>query len=82
MNELRTDPCKGCRAPVIWRNTPSGATMPLDPEPVEEAVGTYVIVSASHCRPSEPMFDAPDAVHYMSHWATCPVADTFKVKKS
>lgn len=70
--------CKGCRAPVVWRYTPNGKAMPLDAAPVPPGEGTYVIESLMHCRRSEPMFDGADAVHYMNHWATCPVADQFR----
>lgn len=59
---------------------PSGNRMPLDPEPVPPAQGTYVITDRDYCRPSEPMFDGPDVDHFMNHWTTCPKADEFKVK--
>lgn len=74
----RQSVCAGCRAPVIWRYTPSGAKMPLDAEPVAPAQGTYVIEDAVHCRQSEPMFDDPGVDHHMNHWTTCPVSDRFR----
>lgn len=73
--------CKGCGRPIIWAYTEAGKRMPLDPEPVPDAlVGTFVI-TGNQCRSSSPMFDSPDTVHHMAHWSSCPVADSFRGKK-
>lgn len=74
-----TRPCTGCGQPLIWAYTPNGKPMPLDPDPVPPARGTYV-VDGKHCRPSEPLTDPPETQHHMNHWATCPRADDFKTK--
>lgn len=71
--------CAGCGRQILWRFTPDGARMPLDPEPRPLAErGTYVLRNATHCRPSEPMFDPPGTEHHMNHWSSCPNADEFK----
>lgn len=70
--------CRGCGAPVIWRYTQGGRLMPLDAEPGEAyAPGTFVLLGPTECRPADQMFDT-GAVFYMNHWATCPVADSFR----
>lgn len=78
---MKTNPCDGCGKPIFWAYTERGKPMPLDPDPVDPATGTYV-VTGKHCRASQPMFDPPDAVHYMSHFATCPDAESFKKGKT
>ena len=74
--------CRGCGKTILWRYTPAGNRMPLDPEPVPPAQGTYVIVDKDYCRPSEPMFDGQGTDHHMNHWTTCVKRDEFRPKGS
>jgi hypothetical protein len=34
----------------------------------------------AHCRPGEPLLDAPGTTYYLNHWSSCSVADQFKAK--
>jgi hypothetical protein len=77
---MKTTRCDGCGKPIFWAYTERGKPMPLDPDPVEPATGTYV-VSGKHCRASQPMFDPPQTVHYMNHWTTCTHRDEFRRPK-
>ncbi len=73
--------CSGCKAPVRWRYTPSGARQILDHEPIPHyAAGAYVIESDTHCRPAEPLLDQGQTL-FMNHWATCPKHDDFRTKR-
>lgn len=70
--------CTGCGAPILFRFTPNGRRMPLNPEPLTEyAQGAYVLDGEYGCRPAEPMFDAGKDM-LLNHWATCPQRDMFK----
>ena len=81
-DEPRRAVCAGCSAPVIWRFTPAGKRMPLDPDPVASpAPGTFRLEGEHRCIPAEPMFDPPGSTYYLAHWATCPQADQFKPHK-
>jgi hypothetical protein len=76
--------CKGCGQPIMWRTTPNGKPMPLEVTytraPVE-ATGTYVLTSKNGCLPFDLRAHGRTAFRYMNHWATCPVADSFKEKR-
>lgn len=79
---MKTVPCTGCRKPIVWRWTPNEKRMPLDPEPLDPAPGTYVIEDNDYCRPSEPLMDGPEVIHRMNHWVSCTSVDQFKRRKS
>ena len=73
--------CRSCQAPIIWARTERGKRMPLDAEPVCDAIaetrGLFVLRERDHA-------DSPLAIaawglegtepHYRSHFATCPNA--------
>lgn len=76
-----TTPCRGCGVRVLWVTTLAGKRMPLDPNPV--ATGNVAL------RPD--LFGVPVAVYitrenpaqkgellYLSHFATCSMADPFR----
>ena len=62
--------CGSCGREIMWVKSPAGANLPLDARPMTaytlDAVGPPVTVVRAH----------PDEVLYVSHFATCPSADT------
>lgn len=60
--------CRGCRRPIVWRETIRGKWIAFDTNP--DVVRRYQ--SAGNGRLIEEVI--PDA----PHWRTCPVAGTFK----
>lgn len=61
--------CRGCSAPIVWAETEQGKRMPLDATPLKRAVRV----------PSdrgEMVVRIEDT--WTPHWATCPVASSFK----
>jgi len=70
--------CSGCHQRIRWAYTPAGKAMPFDPDPVTAPdQGTYVL-EGKHARKPEPLFDT---VFHLTHYATCPKADDFRLKK-
>ena len=75
--------CKGCGAEIDWIMTHTGKYMPVDPEPVFVAVddGSDVFVTDEgeviHGR-EVPANDGSAEVAFVSHWATCPAASSFR----
>lgn len=76
--------CKGCGREIIWRKTPSGKSMPVDPEPVlywPRTRGSGKVVNLNgavvSCTFNGPMTE-PGEYGYVPHWATCPAAGDFK----
>lgn len=78
----RTAPCRGCGADIIWKYTEAGKRMPLNAESIPEPVAGAYRIDGQHCIAAQPMFDPPGTVYRLNHWATCPVADSFKEKRS
>lgn len=79
--------CRSCQAPIMWTRTTAGELMPLDLDPVS---GGNVVLTGHHvegkqgglvpqCKVEPPtlsLFD--EAVRYVSHFATCPEANTWR----
>lgn len=73
--------CRSCGAEILWARTERGKRMPLDAEPIADAItetrGLFVLREPDHQ-------DGPLAVaawglegteaHYRSHFASCPFA--------
>lgn len=73
--------CRSCNAEIVWARTERGKRMPLDADPVADAIaetrGLFVLREVDHA-------DGPLAVaawglegteaHYRSHFASCPQA--------
>lgn len=79
LHTLATDTaCRSCGAPVVWRLTPSGKRMPVDPVPTGD--GTVVIDGAKAIALSADALADLDAwePRYTSHFATCPQADAWR----
>lgn len=64
-----------CGAPMRWEKTVAGAKIPLDPEPVPLG-NLYIredgLVATYHKDLGRSV------LRYVSHFATCPVADKYR----
>lgn len=75
---MTTGTCGGCGAAIIWVVTEAGKSMPVDAQPA--AKGNLVLIPSAHGAPLshvENLLD-PDGPRYLSHFASCPKADTFR----
>ncbi len=67
--ELKPTECRSCGQSIVWMKTEAGKNIPVDPESLDaedleaDATGTA------------PLFDAK---RHISHFATCPDADTHR----
>lgn len=75
--------CRSCQAPIVWAFTTSGKRIPLDPDPVDDgnvvlsaAVSPGQAPTAIVLPVGQPTLD--DDPRYVSHFATCPNADTHR----
>jgi len=72
--------CRKCPARIRFCKTADGKWMPIDAEPNPD--GNLVL--DGHDEDGNPLvrvadlFTAADAVRYMPHWSTCPVAGEFR----
>ena len=76
-----TGRCSSCKAPIVWGMSPKGAVTPFDAEP--SANGRFVLEVVDGrvvARRHEPLFDAPGAKLYGSHFSTCPSATAHSTK--
>lgn len=71
---MKTEPCRSCKAPVIWVRTTKGKMMPLNAEP--DPNGSFAIIDGV----AEParLFDQ---TRYTSYFATCPQAKQWRKAK-
>jgi len=73
--------CGSCHAPIRWALTLAGKPIPLDPDPRPD--GNLVVIETADwnglplARPAE-LGDPPDGPRYVTHFATCPDADTHR----
>lgn len=83
--------CRGCGAEIIWKKTPMGKKIPVDPEPVWIEQGlekrTFLRADGSFVlgRKVGDAYDDNDPDSnlieaYESHFATCPVSEQFRRK--
>ena len=72
-------PCRSCGAPVIWAVTTSAnpKPMPIDPEENPEG-NVWVYPSLGRMRASSKPVEG--ATRHVSHFTTCPNADTHRRK--
>jgi hypothetical protein len=83
---LAEQPCRSCRAPMLWVSMSSGKRNPLDREPIPE--GNVLLVE--HRNPNGELWRLGVVLHnadlldelrelgvplYVSHFSTCPDAD-------
>ena len=71
--------CRSCGADIIWAKTVTDKRMPVNDEP--SGNGNLHLLgglgySVQIC--SEPVCDEP---HYLSHYATCPQADSWRARR-
>lgn len=77
--------CKGCGQTIKWIRLNNGKAMPVNPEPVyyeDRREGAAVIITEDG-RVSSGHTEAVAVVGskvrgYVSHFATCPMADRFR----
>ena len=76
--------CKKCGKEIIWIKTPSGRSMPCDPEEVvywKDSKGKGRVVTPNGevvaCRLDGDPQEAT-GMGYVSHFATCPNAEEFR----
>lgn len=79
------EPCRSCRAPVVWAVAETGRRMPFDPDPRPD--GEWRLAAS-------PAGRLPRAVHVPEarraalagellapHWASCPDADRWRRRR-
>lgn len=73
--------CKSCGAEIKWILTQSGKKMPVDAKPVPyraDPGGSLSLVTMNG-RVERGVLDLDSDKHgYVSHFATCPAADSFR----
>jgi hypothetical protein len=70
--------CRSCDAPIFWVKTERGKRMPLDAAPYEGNDPSGLFVLRDQTAIAVPPDAFPDEPHYVSHFATCPDADTWR----
>lgn len=70
--------CRSCRAPVRWLKTEKGASMPVDPEPVEDG---NVVIDGERAIVLRKGEAGPPGLRYVAHFATCPSAAAHRARK-
>ena len=82
----KTSACRGCGQEIIFIKTLKGKTMPVNPDGVyfvpAGGPNTYVTLDGEVIRGREPeQGDRNTRIGYVSHFATCPEADSFRKKR-
>lgn len=83
---MKNGRCKGCGQEVFWIRTSGSKTMPCDPDPVaywEKAKAKGKVVLANGQVVScvfDGDFNKATGIGYISHFATCPKASSFRRK--
>lgn len=84
----KTAPCRGCGKEIAFIKTEKGKTMPVNPESVYFITGggpnTYVMADGRIQRGREPEWEDQGIrpwIGFISHFATCPAADSFRKKR-
>lgn len=65
--------CSGCGAAIRWALTPNGKRMPVDATPEKR-----IVLDDVRTGDDAPLARVIDT--YVSHFATCPKANTFRKK--
>ena len=83
----RTTPCRACGKEIAFIKTRNGKSIPVNPESVyfipAGGPNTYVMMDGSVKRGRSPEYDDDEKrmIGFISHFATCPAADTFRAGK-
>lgn len=83
VSAFETKRCASCSAPVIWTVTHNGKKMPVDAEPADNGnirlrqEGDRMIAEYPG-REHPGLFEDPDQRRYLSHFATCPQAQSWR----
>lgn len=81
---MRTSLCRGCGAEIGFIKTVAGKTMPVNAKSVRFAAGgaeVFVLPDGNvvhGTRLEEGQSDPTESIGYVSHFATCPAADSFR----
>jgi len=81
---MRTAPCRGCKQEIGFIKTKGGKTMPVNTEsmyffPTEHGPELFVLPDGKVKRGRQMATQIDGAaIGYISHFATCPEADSFR----
>jgi len=75
--------CKSCGMPILWVKTRSGKAMPCDIKPIRFRIDDSAqVLERFVTKNGDILFGARDSTGnlegYISHFATCPQADTWR----
>ncbi len=78
--------CRSCGRPIVWAETAAGKRIPLDPEPSERgnvtaSLHTGVLHAGVVRGPHRDGLHAAHKPLYLSHFTTCPHADTWRTRR-
>ena len=81
---MKTTNCRACGAEIMFLKTVKGKTIPVNPEPVTFAEGEggkekFVLLTGEVVNGRTDPGGAYEG--YVSHFATCPEADTFRKRR-
>ncbi|WP_213573302.1 hypothetical protein [Rhodococcus sp. USK13] len=77
------EPCRSCRAPIVWAKTQQPKPIPLDPEPSENGnVATYLVDGVLHAnvilKAQRAALNAAGRPLYLAHFVSCPHASDWR----
>ena len=81
---MKTATCRGCGKPIGFIKTVYGKTIPVDPDafiyiPGHDGCDTFINADGTTERGWKAPYPAKDTkTGYISHFATCPEADSFR----
>ena len=83
---MRTSYCRGCGAEILFFRTETGKTTPVDAEPVpfkKDGHGPemFLMADGTACRGRRCDAFEADQTGHISHFATCPNAESFRKKR-
>lgn len=84
MSEPRQVPCRGCGEPIIFiKSARNGHNIPCDPEFEMHMLkpGVVVVTPDGQVLRGSAETATTQVQGYMSHWATCPQAESFRKTK-
>lgn len=70
--------CKSCGAEIIWALTENGKRIPLDAEPIAPTPGRFLLSNDDPPVATAITIAKTPLRQYVSHFATCPNADSHR----